>query len=183
MGTNASKINKINIIYEINKHLPFSESKIKIFGSEFVKNNKNNCKMIIDNKEYEIAEEYNVNNNEKLQITLNGINNVIDVSFMFDECYYLSSFPDIHKWNTDNITNMSHMFNKCYSLQSLPDISKWNINKANDISNIFNKYIALLSLPDISKWNTGNVTNMSYMFNEYNLYLIFQNGILIKQMI
>ena len=166
MGIGASKINEINIIYEINKSLPFSKSKIKIFGSEFVKNNKNNCKMIIDNKEYEITEEYNVNNNEKLQITLNGINNVTDVSFMFDECYYLSSLPDIDKFSTDNIINMSHMFNNCYSLKSLPDISKWNTDNVTNMSYMFNECYSLQSLPDISKWNTDNVTNISYMFNE-----------------
>ena len=50
----------INIIYKYEKN-------INIFGSEFVKNNKNKCKMIIDNKEYEITEKYNIenyNNNE-----------------------------------------------------------------------------------------------------------------------
>ena len=31
---------------------------IRIFGSEFVKNNKKICKMIIDNEEYEISEKY-----------------------------------------------------------------------------------------------------------------------------
>ena len=31
---------------------------INIFGSDFVKNNKNKCKMIINNKEYKITEKY-----------------------------------------------------------------------------------------------------------------------------
>ena len=43
----------INIIYNI-----VEEDKefyyIDIFGYQFVENNKNKCKMIIDNKEYEI---------------------------------------------------------------------------------------------------------------------------------
>ena len=57
-------ISEINIIYNIEK-----ENNIRIFGSEFVKNNKNICKMIIDNKEYEITEEFNIknNNNNKLK--------------------------------------------------------------------------------------------------------------------
>ena len=41
----------INIIYDINKE---KEEEINIFGYEFVENNKNKCKMIIDNKKYEI---------------------------------------------------------------------------------------------------------------------------------
>ena len=51
----------INIIYNINKNDKECKN-INIFGSEFVKNNKNLCKMKIDNKEYEITEKYNVKN-------------------------------------------------------------------------------------------------------------------------
>ena len=48
-----------SIIYNINEGDKKFEN-INIFGSEFVKNNKNICKMIIDNKEYEIIEKYNI---------------------------------------------------------------------------------------------------------------------------
>ena len=42
--------NKITMIYKINK-----EEKItKILGKEFVKNNKDKCKLLINKKEYEI---------------------------------------------------------------------------------------------------------------------------------
>ena len=36
---------EINLIYDIKE-----EKNIKIFGSKFVENNKNKCKMIIDNR-------------------------------------------------------------------------------------------------------------------------------------
>ena len=109
--------------------------------------------MIIDEKEYEIAEEYDVieDNKSNLQIKLNGINNVIDISFMFDECCSLASLADIQKWNTGKITNMSHMFNKCYLLSSLPDISKWNTNNVTNMSHMFNGCNSLKTLPEISK--------------------------------
>ena len=48
----------INILYDIKEN----EEEINIFGYEFVKNNKNKCKMIIDNKEYEITDKYNIKN-------------------------------------------------------------------------------------------------------------------------
>jgi len=56
-------ISEINIIYDIKR-----KNNINIFGSKFVENNKNICKMIIDNKEYELAEKYKVkgHNNNKL---------------------------------------------------------------------------------------------------------------------
>jgi len=44
-------ISIINIIYNINEEDRKYKQNIKIFGSEFVKNNKNMCKMIIDNKD------------------------------------------------------------------------------------------------------------------------------------
>ena len=102
-------ISEINIIYNIKE-----ENNIRIFGSEFVKNNKNICKMIIDNKEYEITEEYNIknnnNNNNKLKIILKGIDNVTDMSYVFDGCSSLSSLPDISKWNTNKVTDMIYIF-------------------------------------------------------------------------
>ena len=47
----------INIIYDINKE---NEDEINIFGYNFVENNKNKCKMIIDNKDYYITNKYNI---------------------------------------------------------------------------------------------------------------------------
>ena len=38
-------INEMNIIYKIE-----GKDEIKLFGEEFIKNNKNNCLIIIDNK-------------------------------------------------------------------------------------------------------------------------------------
>ena len=81
---------EINIIYDIkNKNYKY----INIFGKEFVENNKNICKMVIDNKEYEIEEYFNVENynNNKLKIKLKGIDKVTNMSLMFSKCSSLSS--------------------------------------------------------------------------------------------
>jgi len=51
-----NKINELSIIY--NK----DEKIIKIFGSEFVKNNKGKCYLLINNKITELIEEINYNN-------------------------------------------------------------------------------------------------------------------------
>ena len=167
MGVNNSKKNKditeINIIYNIE-----NKENIELFGDEFVENNKDICKMIIDNKEYEITKEYNIENynNNKLKIELKGIDNITNMSYMFDKCSSLSSLPDISKWNTNNVTDMSCIFASCSSLSSLPDISKWNTDKATNMSFMFCDYLLLSSLPDISKWNTDNVTNMDCMFSK-----------------
>ena len=36
--------------------------------------------------------------------------NVKDMSYMFHNCWYLTSFPNISNWKTYNVKNMSHMF-------------------------------------------------------------------------
>ena len=117
-------MSEINIIYNTEGY----KENIRIFGAKFVKNNKNLCKMIIDNNEYEIAEEFNVQNynNKKLSIILKGIDNVKDMSSMFNECSSLLSLPDISKLNIENVIDISNMLYRCSSLSSLPDISKWN---------------------------------------------------------
>ena len=134
----------INIIYDINKQ---NKENINIFGKKFVENNKNKCRMIIDNKEYEISEKYNIKNynKNKLEIKLKGINNVNDMECMFEGCSSLLSLPDISKWNTNNVINMSYMFNGCSLLISLPDISKLNTNNVNNMVYMFSRCSSLLS--------------------------------------
>jgi len=161
--------NEINITYN-------SENKddVHIFGKKFVENNKDKCKIVFKNKEYELKENFHLKDYtndklNKLQIKLINIKNITNMSYMFSDCQLLSSLPDISIWKTNNITDMSYMFYYCGALSSLPDISKWNTNNVTDMSNMFNNCTSLLSLPDISKWNTSKVTNMSYMFNDCTL--------------
>ena len=180
-------ISIINIIYNINEK-DKKYDYIRLFGSQFVENNINICRMIIDNKEYELSEKYYIKsyNKNKLEIKLKGINNVTDMSGMFSRCSSLLSLPDISKWNTNNVTYMNNMYYRCSSLSSLPDISKWNTNNVINMSYMFSNCSSLSSLPNISKWNTNNITNMSFMFYEcksLTSLLTFLNGILIMLLI
>ena len=72
--------------------------------------------MIIDNKGYDITEEYKVksNKNNKLKIKLKGIDKVTNMSGMFSRCTTLSSLPDFSKLNTNKVTNMSVYFVHVY---------------------------------------------------------------------
>ena len=150
------------LIYKIGKN-----KNINLFGKEFVKNNKDNYYLKIENKKINLCEYYNVKNDKinKLKVRLIQKNIAKNMSYIFKGCSSLASLPDISKWNTNNVTNMSCMFNGCKSLSFLPDISKWNTNNVTNMSFMVNGCKSLTSLPDISKWNTNNVMNMSYMFN------------------
>ena len=158
--------NEINIIYDI-KEYDKIEGRIKIFGKDFVNNNKNKCKIIINDKENELIEEYNIKDNskDKLEIKLIDIDNITNMCDMFYECSSLSNLPDISKWNTNNVNDMSCMFYQCSSLSNLQDFSKWYTNNDTDMSSMFYKCSSLLNIPDISKWNTNYVTDISSMFD------------------
>jgi len=164
---NIKKNEKITL-YELKYKIKEKDTKIKIFGKNFVKNNKDKCKIICQNKSYDLSEYFDLSDYDKnkdiLTIKLKGINNISNMSYMFNKCLSLDSLSDISYLNMKNVTNISFMFSNCSQLTSLPDISKWNTENINDMNSIFSGCSSLISLPDISKWNTQKVTNMSWMF-------------------
>ena len=155
-------IDQIKIRYKIN-----NKDKIRIFGNDFVRNNKNNCTIIFEGKEYELQEFFNVKNLNKniLEIHLKGIKKVTNMNDIFDKCSLLLSLPDISEWNTSNIKSMYQIFDSCTSLKSLPDISKWNTSNVTNMGLMFYGCSSLTDLPDISKWDTSKVTDMHQMFD------------------
>ena len=69
---------------------------IQIFGSLFVKNNKDKCKITINGKESELKSYYNFHNeNNLLEINLKGISKISNMSTMFYECESLLYISDI----------------------------------------------------------------------------------------
>ena len=101
------------MIYNIEKNSNF----VKLFDSEFVNNNKNNCKIIFGNKEYTLTENFEIKNDdmqeEKLEMKLTGVSTITNASKMFYECKQLYSLPDIDKWDLSNVKEKNEMFNEC----------------------------------------------------------------------
>ena len=155
---------EIQIMYKINKF----DTKIKLFGEKFVENNKYHCNIKYENKLFNLIEYLDISNNnnqkDKLEIKLIGINNIINASYMFDNCSSLLSIPNISKWNTNRVTDMSNMFYSCNSISSFPDISNWDTSNVTSIHSMFAHCSSISSLPDISKWNTSKVVNMCNTF-------------------
>ena len=153
------------IKYKINE----GDKKIRIFSQNFVLNNWDNCKIICDEKEYELTEYFDLENYSKnkkfLEIKLKLHRDMKDISFMFSDCKQLISISKLISWNTDNIISMKGMFAGCSSLISLPDLSLIKTNKVKNFRGIFAGCESLVSLTNISKWNTDNVTDMQYLFN------------------
>ena len=155
--------NEITIIYKINKN----ENFVKIFDEDFVKAKKDFCKILYEGKEYELQENFNVENinknSELLEIKLK-IGKITNLYSMFYQCTSLLYLPDISKYDTSGITGMNDMFSNCSSLLFLPDISNWNTSKVEKFGEMFDNCTSLTFLPDISKWDTSNAIKMNYMF-------------------
>ena len=118
------------------KYLKKQKERIRIFGEQFLKNNEKILKMEIEGEKKELTEYYD--NEEKecdfIDISLIGMENVNDISYMFAGC---SSLFDISNFDTSNIKDMSYIFSGCSSLSSLPFISKWNTSNVNNIKCMF----------------------------------------------
>jgi len=182
----------ITLVYKVGKN----DKKVNLFCDQFVENNKDICKLIIEGVERNLVVEYPLDNLDirynKLEVKLKGINKIKNASWMFFKCSSLLSLPDLNKWNTINVTDMACMFSHFRSLGlpeemsmwntsnvtnmsnmfynseilSLPDISNWDTSKVKDISYMFSECSSLIKLPDISKWNTVNIVDMEGIFNK-----------------
>ena len=129
------------------KYKTLAQEQIRIFGKKFVINNKNNCKIKINNIEQNITEYYcNEKNENEFIIKLSIINEIKDMSYMFDECKNLLSIDNFDLLDTSKVTNMSCMFLECESLISISDISNW------DTSNVTN--LRFLFFSCLLIWNT-----------------------------
>ena len=153
---------EINMVYSITQ----LDKNLKIFGEEFVKANKDKCKMVFKAKEQELKSYISVKDmlKDKIKIKLTNVNEITDMSFIFYDCSNLISCNDLSKWNTSKIKDMHKIFYGCSILKSLPDISFWFTSKVKDICGMFYNCISLSSIPDISDWDLSKVTNLSGLF-------------------
>ena len=137
---NIKNKNEIRIIY----HNKQNQNEINIFGSLFVENNRNKCKIIMGGREFDLQTSCFCKNVPQFEIKLKGILKIVNMAHMFKDCKSLISLPDISKLNTSNVIDMSYMFDNCESLILLPDISSWNTSNVSDINHMFSGCKSLL---------------------------------------
>ena len=157
---------KIKIKYKLDKNM----NQLRLFGSNFVLNNKDIAKILYENEEYELKEEITIKNcmlnKDTLEIDLIFVDNIIKMIDMFDKCDNLISLSDMSNLDTSSVVSMHGIFANCSSLLFLPEISKWNISNVTDMSWMFYNCKSLTTLPDISIWNISNVNDISGMFSD-----------------
>ena len=158
---NNNSINKLNKDEIIIRYKNYYFRSLKLFDWEFVKNNKNHCKILLDNKELDLVDtlpiQYNYDynyiynrelTNKYVEIKLKGMENVTDMSYMFYKCKDLLSVSNISDLDTSKVKNMSCLFYDCESLL-LPEILNWDTSKVTDISFMLYNCKSLNYKPDI----------------------------------
>ena len=162
--------NKINLVYFTEK-----EGVENIFGDNFVKNNKNNIDLIINENKTSLSNTYLLKKGENY-ITLIIKNKLTDLSYMFCNSFTLSNMEELKYLNTENVINFSYIFSnykdsiiekKTNSFHSFSDInclSTWNVSKGFNFDSIFRGCRKLSNIKALEKWNVSNGINFSNMF-------------------
>ena len=177
-------INEFQSEYIINN----DERKIRIFGSDFVSKNNNNCKIIVYKKTFDLKEfldledfvKFPINEDKikKIKVRLLLIKEVTDFSNMFCDCKLLLKFyipsmsPKKHKHNINNnkfyeplnkpIYHYEEWFLDFYSSFLNTKVTK----EIEGIECIFSKCESLIDISDLSFFNTAKVKSFYNAFNE-----------------
>ena len=94
------EVEKYKMIYKIDKR----NENLRLLGEQFVKNNKNKIKLIINNKQCKSKELISIDNikADKFKIKMVTKNNIFNKSFMFRDCISLLEFSSNDFENLDN---------------------------------------------------------------------------------
>ena len=194
--SNSPKENNYNEINELSLNFKYiikenGKSNIPIFNEYFVKNNKDNCYLIINNDECELRSKYDFREKGEHKITLkiynhqiidfrsmfNGISNIInisgfsdfnynvgeDISYMFYSCNNIESFKPLKNLDVSNCKNFEGVFSGC-NFSNLDYLSKWDMAKAINLENMFYNCNKLNNINGIKGWKVQNVENFKFMF-------------------
>ena len=136
----------------------YKEDAIRILGKYFVERNKNNCKIIYNNKKYKLKEfldeidgGYN-HNIKEIKLKIIGINNITDFTDMFHGCFHLLSVSE------SKIENIQECISPPYD--------------------IFNDNNSYLSLFDEKKAKDTMEENKSIDYEFYNSFDLYYGCIL-----
>ena len=110
--------NEINLIYKTNE-----KGKEKIFGKEFVENNKKNIELIINNKKSNLIDEYELEQGvNKIKLIIK--NNLENIKKMFYESKSLYNIEELKYLDISKCTDFSSMFFNCSSLSDIKTLEK-----------------------------------------------------------
>ena len=100
----------------------------RIFGGEFVENNKNNIEIMINGIKSELIDECKLKKGKNI-IEIIIKNRIINMEQMFCFCSTLTNIEGLKNLDVKETNNFSSMFFECSSLSDLKQIQNWNVSK------------------------------------------------------
>ena len=155
-------LDKFEIIYSGYKNQSVKE--IDIFGIDFVKNNKDNCYLLINGEKKDLCEKYDRLNEDSLTIILVKKKEIENMSKMFYKCNFLCSVTVLNQWKFDNVNNMKSMFDGCQNLNYINLGSELKTSKVTDFSNMFKECKSLKTISSPLNFETENGQYFENMF-------------------
>ena len=173
---NENEEKEIGIIYIIPKKL----HDLRLFGDDFVKNNKDKCKLLFYDEKRDKEIEYELCSLLKtdfinditepkescncFRVVLKLNEDLTDLSSMFKDCINLIAFDHFFSnLKTEKVTTMSRMFEGCIFLQDFENIDQLKTSSVTDMSYMF-KNCSYISDLDLTGWDTSNVKTIKGMF-------------------
>ena len=92
------------------------------------------------------------------------VDNVVNMSAIFNRCTNLTNISSLSSWNTSNATNMYGMFSMCASLSNINSLSSWDVSSVESTQQMFYQCTSLTNVDALLNWNTISLTNMAGMF-------------------
>jgi len=167
----ANNNNDIFIIYDVKEEDIDKDHYVSVFGrnfekngTDFVKENKEKIKIIINNEEKALDYKYELKKgNNKIIIKFNS-DEIVNLEYMFSGCSSLKSIEGLKYIDTKNIKNFSFMFYGCKSLSDIKALENWNISNGNNFKNMFWGCKSLSDIKALENWNVSNGIHFSAMF-------------------
>jgi len=150
--------NKINIKYYVKV-----KGKYDIFGEEFVKNNKDNIELTINEDKHSLVNKCILKTGKNI-ITLKIKRKLTNLSYMFYWCKYLKDISELIYLNVGECNNFSYMFYNCQSLSDIKALESWNVSNGLNFEYMFYGCTSLYDIKSLQNWNVSNSFNFEYMF-------------------
>ena len=135
--------------YRLDNEKEYAGDVIKIFGKYFVKQNKNKCEIIYNNKKYKLKEYFDEIDNKynlkikEIKIKLIGINNITNMKDMFHGCIHLTSLSQSEKnaIKSFEIFNCDNSDSTLFEDNNKMKMEEENINMLKIIEELNEKYL------------------------------------------
>lgn len=157
-----SEINRCNClnsdIFEINTNnkmvcynIDNTKWATRIFGDDFVENNKKKIKLKIEGKIIYLCTKYQFKKKGENTIELIEFLPIKNMRFMFENTP-LSSLDLLKNWDVSKVIDMSFMFSNCQSISSLEPLRDWDMGKVEGMECMFSNCFSIKSFAPLKKW-------------------------------